>query len=298
LALCYDESAFVKGGAVVYIPQSGAKPATQKNRNTYPANATKRADTALVYALDVWTTDPSHLPLAETLEISYDKTDSVLGDHVSTLIEAAGDEIIYNWVRAFKPANNGGVIADNLPASKIVYTSGKLEDVNPVDGQTGQRNAVTADDVDLVQAMMNKDNVPKTERYALMESYMYKQFIKSLSQNQMSAFQGGADLEKGIVGMYAGFKFLDRSSVLAFSVTGEARIPGEALDGNDNLGCFFWQKNSVTKAMGETHMFDDKGNPLYYGDVFSTLLKFGGRCRREDWKGVAAIVQTGGAGQD
>lgn len=292
LALCYDESSFVKGGSVVYIPQAGAKPATQKNRNSYPATATKRADTALVYALDVWTTDPSHLPLAEQLEISYEKTDSVLGDHVSTLIEAAGDELIYNWVRAFKPASNGGVTADNLPASRKVATSGAATAVNPDDGQTGNRKAVHYRDVQKVQSMMNKDNVSKIDRYALFESYMYQQFIDSLTENQMAAFQKSADLEKGIVGTFAGFKFLDRSSVLAFTSAGEAVMPGEALNADDNLGCLFWQKNSVTKAMGETQMFDDKGNPLYYGDVFSTLLKMGGRCRREDWKGVVAIVQA------
>lgn len=292
LALCYDESSFVTGGSVVYIPQAGAKPATQRNRSVYPATATKRADTALVYALDVWTTDPSHLPLAEQLELSYQKTDSVLGDHVSTLIEAVGDEILYNWIRAFKPAVGGGVIADNLPASKKIPTSGAAAAVNSVDGQTGTRKALSYKDLQTAQAMMNKDNVSKGERYAMLESYMFQQFLDSLSSNQMAAFQGSADLKKGVVGEFAGFKILDRSSVLAFTSGGVAVSPGEALGATDNLGCLLWQKNSVTKAMGDTHLFDDKGNPLYYGDVYSTLLKMGGRCRREDWKGVISIVQA------
>lgn len=292
LALCYDESSFVTGGSVVYIPQAGAKPATQRNRSVYPATATKRADTALVYALDVWTTDPSHLPLAEQLELSYQKTDSVLGDHVSTLIEAVGDELLYNWIRAFKPAVGGGVTADNLPASKKIPTSGAASAVNSVDGQTGTRKALSYKDLQTAQAMMNKDNVAKGERYAMLESYMFQQFLDSLSANQMAAFQGSADLKKGVVGEFAGFKILDRSSVLAFTSAGVAVAPGEALGATDNLGCLLWQKNSVTKAMGDTHLFDDKGNPLYYGDVYSTLLKMGGRCRREDWKGVISIVQS------
>lgn len=292
LALCYDESAFVKGGSVVYIPQAGAKPATQKNRSVYPATATKRADTALVYALDVWTTDPSHLPLAEQLEISYEKTDSVLGDHVNTLVEAVGDELIYNWVRSFKPAVGGGVTADNLPNSKKIPTSGVDTAVNPDDGQTGTRKGLSYKDLQKAQAMMNKDNVSKIDRYAMLESYMYQQFLDSLSENQMAAYAGTADLSKGIVGSFAGFKIIDRSSVLAFTSAGVAVMPGEALSATDNLGCLLWQKNSVTKAMGDTEIFDDKGNPLYYGDVFSTLLKMGGRCRREDWRGVISIVQA------
>lgn len=292
LALCYDESQFVTGGSVVYVPQAGAKPTTVKNRSVFPATAVKRNDTAVLYALDVWTTDPSHLPLADQLEISYQKTDSVLGDHVNTLIEAIGDEMLYNWVRAFKPAAGGGTTADNLPASKKIGTTGEATAVNPVDGQTGTRKALTYADLDAAQAMMNKDNVQKTERYAMLESYMYKQFVNSLSTNQMAAFQQSADLAKGIVGEYAGFKILERSNVLSFTTAGVVNAPGAALAATDNLACLLWQKNSVTKAIGETKLFDDKGNPLYYGDVYSALLKAGGRCRREDWKGVIAIVQS------
>lgn len=292
LALCFDESKFVKGGSIVYVPQAGASPQTQKNRSVYPATAVKRNDTAVMYALDVWTTDPAHLPLTEQLEISYEKTDSVLSDHVNTLIEAAGDEILYSWVKSFKPTTGGGVAVDNLPASRKILTTGSATDVNPDDGQTGTRKGLHYKDLQKGQAMMNKDKVAKTERYAMLESYMYQQFLDSLSDNQMAAFQGAADLKKGIVGEFAGFKILDRSSVLAFNSAGAAVEPGEALGATDNLGCLLWQKNSVTKAMGDTHLFDDKGNPLYYGDIYSALLKLGGRCRREDWKGVISIVQA------
>lgn len=292
LALCFDESQNVKGGSVVYVPQAGAKPTTVKNRSVFPATAVKRNDTAVLYALDVWTTDPSHLPLADQLEISYEKTDSVLGDHVNTLIEAIGDEMLYNWVRAFKPAAGGGTTADNLPASRKIVTTGVDTAVNAIDGQTGTRKAFTYAELDAAQAMMNKDNVAKTERYAMLESYMYKQFVNSLTSNQMAAFQQSADLAKGIVGEYAGFKILERSSVLAYTSAGVVVAPGTALAATDNLGCLVWQKNSVTKAVGDTQLFDDQGNPLYYGDVYSSLLKAGGRCRREDWKGVISIVQV------
>jgi hypothetical protein len=51
-------------------------------------------------------------------------------------------------------------------------------------------------------------------------------------------------------------------------------------------------KESVTKAIGDTKLFQDMDTPLYYGDIHSGLVKMGGRCRREDWKGIAVIVQT------
>lgn len=289
--LCHDESQYVKGGAVVYIPQAGASPEVVKNRDTFPAEVSKRKDTAVMYALDDYSTNPTHMPWAEGMEISYDKTDSVLSDHTSTLAERIGDELLYNWLRGLKPTGNGGIEVEFLPESNMIFTSGDAEDVNPEDGQTGKRNAFSYKDLQKAQARMNKSNVPKENRYAMFESYMYQQFIDSLTPNQMAAFQQSADLENGIVGKFAGFNILERSAVLAFDQNNEPIIPGQALAGTDNLGVFCWQKDSVTKSMGEIGIFQDLGNPQYYGDVYSGIVKVGGRCRREDWKGVIAIVQ-------
>lgn len=292
IALCFDESKYVKGGSIVYLPQAGAKPNVTKNRGFGAATAVQRGDTAVMYALDVFTTDPTAITVAESMEISYEKTDSVLSDHTDTLAESIGDELTYNWIRGVKPAAGGGTTVEFLPASRQVATTGTATAVNPEDGQTGTRKAFTYKEVQAQQAKFNKDNVPRDNRYAMVESYMYQQFIDSLSANQMATFQASADLENGIVGKFAGFTFLERSSVLALTSAGVFRLPGEALAATDNLASIFWQKNSVTKALGDTKLFQDMDNPLYYGDIHSGLVKMGGRCRREDWKGVGIVVQS------
>ena len=48
---------------------------------------------------------------------------------------------------------------------------------------------------------------------------------------------------------------------------------------------------STTDDKGNLYRSDDEGNPLYYGDIYSFLLRLGGRIRRADNKGVLAIVQ-------
>lgn len=292
ISLCFDESKYVKGGSVVYIPQAGAKPNVVKNRAFGAATAVQRGDTAVMYGLDVFTTDPTAITHAEANEISYEKQDSVLGDHTNTLAESIGDELTYSWIRGVKPAVGGGTTVEFLPAGRRIPTSGADTAVNPEDGQTGTRKAFTYKEVQGMQAKFNKDNVPKDNRYAMLESYMHQQFIDSLSANQMAAFQASADLENGIVGKFAGFTFLERSSVLALTTGGVFRLPGEALAATDNLASIFWHKDSVTKALGDTELFQDMGNPLYYGDIHSGLVKMGGRCRREDWKGVGIVVQA------
>lgn len=292
LTLCFDESKYVQGGAVVYLPQAGANPNVAKNRAFGAQVAVQRGDTAIMYGLDVWTTDPTAITWAEGMEISYEKSDSVLSAITQTLAETIGDELIYAWVRGTLPAVGGGTTLEYLPVANQIVTSGAASAVNGVDGQTGTRKAFTYKEVQAMQAKFNKDNVSKDGRYAMVESYMFQQFIDSLSANQMAAFQGTADLANGIVGKFAGFTFLERSSVLALTSGGVFRLPGEALAATDNLASFFWHKDSVTKAMGDTKLFQDMDNPLYYGDIHSGLIKMGGRCRRQDWKGVGIVAQT------
>lgn len=292
IMLCFDESKYIKGGSVVYIPQAGTKPNTVKNRGFGAATAIQRGDSAILYALDVFTTDPTAITYSEVNEISYEKTDSVLGDHTDTLAEVTGDELTFSWIRGLKPAIGGGITVEYLPKGRRITTSGSDVTVNSVDGQTGTRKSCTYKELDLAQAIFNKDNVPKNDRYAMFESFMLKEFQNSLTNNQMAAFQQSADLANGIVGKYAGFTILERSTVLAFAQDGSPLVPGEALSATDNLATILWQKSSVTKALGDTKLFQDMDNPLYYGNIHSGLVKMGGRCRREDWKGVAVIVQT------
>ncbi|MDR3328404.1 MAG: hypothetical protein LBT04_09940 [Prevotellaceae bacterium] len=287
-----DESSFVLGGSVVHIPQAGTSPSVVKNRNTFPATAVQRGDSFVTYPLDVFSTDPTHVTWQEENEISYDKTDSVLNDHTNTLVEAIGDNMLYVWAKGLKPNGSGGFAADEIPAAAKIATAGTAAAVNPDDGQTGTRLKLTYAELQSAQAKMNKAGVPKKERYAMLESYMYQQFIDSLSANQMAAFQAAADLKNGVVGEFAGFKILERSSVLAFSSAGVLKVPGAALAATDNLACFCWQKQSVAKALGDIKPFAAIDDPTYYGDIFSALVKSGGRCRRGDWKGIIAIVQA------
>ncbi|MDR0814765.1 MAG: hypothetical protein LBN37_03320 [Bacteroidales bacterium] len=289
LAAAFDESSMVLGGSVVHIPQAGASPAVVKNRSSFPATAVRRADTFVTYALDVYSTTPSHVTWHEAHEISYDLTDSVLNDHVATLVEAIGDNMIYNWLNGLK--YDSGFVADVIPTGNRIPTSGASIAVTEA-GQTGTRKAFTYKELQSAQALMNKQNVPHEERYALIESYMLQQLIDSLSANQMAAFQATADLKRGVIGQFAGFNILERSHVASFTTAGALNPVGSALAATDQLASLCWQKQSVAKAIGDIKPFYDIDDPAYYGDIFSALVKIGGRCRRADWKGVVPIVQA------
>ncbi|MDR2472152.1 MAG: hypothetical protein LBD53_01130 [Tannerella sp.] len=289
--LATSENQYVLSGSVVHIPQAGNSPDVVKNRKTFPAVAMQRGDTNITYALDVYTTNPTHITWQEGAEINYNKTDSVLNDHVATLIEGIGDNIMYNWMNGLK-WNGTAYVPDVLPVANFIRTTGANTPVNASDGQTGQRKAFTYLDLARAEAMMNKQNVAKTSRYCLVESYMYQQLIDSLSSNQMAAFQQTADLKNGVVGRLCGFDIMERSSVLAFTAADAAVLPGQALGATDNLAALCWQKDCVATAQGDIVNFETLKDPLYYGDIFSMLVKIGGRCRRKDWEGLIPVVQA------
>jgi hypothetical protein len=286
LKFAVSEDNFVLGGSVVHIPQAGASPAVIKNRKQFPATAVRREDSFITYPLNVFSTDPTHITWHESYEVSYDKQDSVLGDHVATLAEATGDDMIYSWLQGYK----GGKTLETIPSTNVFFTTGDSRDVFE-EGQTGKRKKLTCKDIQNLAAKFNKMNVGKEGRYLMLESNMYQELIESLSENIAAAVQGAADLANGIVGKYCGFNIIDRSVVCNFTSAGVPIAPGEALQADSCVGGIAWQKDCVAVAMGDTKPFQNIDDPMYYGNIFSALVKTGGRCRRGDWKGIAAIVE-------
>jgi len=287
----FNESGHVLGGSVVHIPQAGVSPNVVKNRNSFPATAVQRSDSFVTYTLDVFTTDPNFITWAEENEISYDKMDSMLRDHVATLIETIGDYTLYNWIRGFK-WNGTAYAPETIPTANIIGTSGAAKAVNAEDGQTGTRLSFCYADLSKAQSKFNKLNIPKADRYCLVESHMYQELLDSLSQNQMAAFQQTANIKDGVLGRLCGFEIMERSAVLSFSDAGVPNLPGQALDEDDNIGALCYHKDSVAIASGDIKAFGPAEDPTFYGNVFSSLVKFGGRCRRANWEGLMVIKQT------
>ncbi len=277
LRFAFDDSQYVVTGRIVHIPQPGSKPAVVKNRNAFPGTAVRRTDTDVVYALDEYSTDPTHIPNIDQIHLSYSKQDSVLGDHMQVLDETVADDMLIKW---------GG-------NATIVETTGAA--VAPITGQTGNRKGFGHTDLKKLMIKMNTDNVPKTERYILIDDNMFEFFYDSLSENQTRDFSRFVDAENGIIGRLHGFNIMTRSSVLAATNANAIKALGSALAATDHLCSIAWHKNSVAFAIGDTKLFENTNDALYYGDVYSTLVMAGGRVRRDDAKGVYVIKQAASA---
>ena len=156
-----NDDMYVNQGKKVHIPNAGAPSGVQVNRTKVPATAAKRTDVDVEYTLDELTTDPIYIPHAETVELSYSKRNSVISQDRAALIEAAAEQLLYDWA----PASTSFVRTSG--AATAAYTA----------SATGNRKALV------------KDSLSAAARYNLA-SALYRQENFDGAREIMGSFDG------------------------------------------------------------------------------------------------------------
>lgn len=269
-----NDDMYVNEGKKVHIPNAGAPSGVVLDRDSLPATVYKRTDLDVDYTLHELSTNPILIPYADMVELSYNKRNSVIDQDRKELIFKAAEAMLANWLPA--------------AANRVQTTGQAVAAWTP--SATGLRKKITPADVAALQLRMNADNVPQTDRYLLLDANMYQQLLDGMTQTQAIGFFQAADVKRGVMGMLYGFEVMVRSTVYRFAADGTLKAYGAAGAATDLAGGLAWQRDSVSRALGEVKMFDQIDNPLYYGDVYSFLVRVGGAIRRYDKKGVYAIV--------
>jgi hypothetical protein len=280
LKFAYNADEYVLAGKVVHITRANSKPGVVKNRSSLPATVVSRNHEDITYALNEFTTNPELIKDAEKVELAYDKLASVLEQHFGTLNETVADEMIYNWVTSSGGVTDTSLQLRTLGAGTAAHTA----------SATGLRKALTKESLKAARTLMNKNKIPKQDRYALIDSDMMDQLMNDDDLKKRDSSME-LDIKNGIVTRLYGFDLIERSDVLVYDNTGTpvVKAPGAAGAAADNAAAICWQKNSVERALGEVKVFDDEGKPEYFGDVYSALVRMGGRIRRKE--GVVSIIQ-------
>lgn len=276
LSKAINADEFVNMGKVVHIPNAGAASGVVKNRTTYPATVNTREDLDLTYNLDEFTTNPIRIPHADTVELSYNKRESVVRQDRAKLINEVSESFLFSW----SPSGAGN----------ILKTQGDAV-LAHLDGATGNRKAFTKLSVNAAMLRFNRDDIPQEGRYLLLDADMYSQLLDSMTQKDADAFFALADLKKGIIGQLYTFNVMMRSKSLIYTSAGAPKAWSTAITATDNAGALAWHENSVCRSLGEVKAFENEGDPTYYGDIYSFLVRAGGRPMRSDVKGLLAIVQ-------
>ncbi len=268
-----DLSGFVEG-KTVHVPNAGVVPEVVKNRKQLPAQITQREDKDLDFNIHEYTTDPIVLVDAEKVELSYSKRESIIANSRMSLQESVHADLIYDWV----------------PSSPFAVKSSGSAVKAHIHGATGNRKAFTKDDVFAVKDVFDVQDIPQLGRCMLLDAIMYNQLLKTFSDSEAAAFRGLADLKRGIIGNYLGFDFYMRSKVAKASAAGNMKAwTSEAAA--DSAAGIAWQEGCVSRAIGQTKLFDNDNQAAYYGDVISALVRAGGQYMRNDKKGVCLIYQ-------
>lgn len=276
-----DRSEHVLNGKVVHIPQAGAKPKAAKNRNVYPVPLVQRNDDDVTYALNEFSTEATRISNAETVELSYDKMESVFGDHRGVLSEEIARDILAQWY----PSQNA-----NILRSSGVNAAAYLA------GQTGTRKLYTPADLAAAKTRMN--NTTKKEsgsRVAIMTEDAYNQ-IKSdpdvTDKNKMDAL--GAVWRDGDLVRLHGFDIVRTDVVPRFdnSATPVIKDADAANAASDNDAILCYDSNYVHRSVGTIQFFETLKDALAQGDIYSALVRAGGRKERKDEAGSVTIVQA------
>ena len=276
MSKAFNANDYVNQGKIVHIPQAGAASKVVKNRTELPAEVKMRTDSDLTYTLGAFTTDPILIPHADTVELSYNKRDSVLRQDKLALFDEVAKDFIFNW----SPAN-----------SHTIQTTGAAADGAPHATATGKRKALTRQDVANLMFRFNRDNIPQEGRYLLLDAAMYSELLNDLTTAEAQAFHAVADVKNGILGKFESFNIMMRSEAGLYTSAGPKSWSTAAAAG-DLGAALAWHEQSVVRALGEVKAFEQENAPEYYGDIYSFLIRCGGRIRRADNKGVWAIVQA------
>ncbi len=293
-----DESQYVVGGTVVHIPQAGAPSGVQRNRKQLPATITHRKDVDVTYALDEFTTDPRFIPNADKAELSYDKMESCMTEDMMSLHQLTAEAMLYNW----KPT--------------YFIKASKTKSADYLVHGSNLRTGVQVSDFSKAKTIFNKWNIPVADRYVILCEEMYDQLCNDVRNSENDNLSAIYDNVTGELRKLEGFTIFHRSTVLLASNSTLSAVSGtqyfkwtssdltysvedyaSIVDGSKNAGTsdcvygIFWSKSCVARAVGQTDMFEDTGNPTYYGDIYSFLQRLGGRARRGDGKGVLGLIQ-------
>lgn len=275
-----DHSAFVNY-KTVHIPQAGARPAVVAARSSLPATIAGRTDAEVTYSMIEYTTDPLLLPNIDTLQLSYEKRNSLIGNSIETLSDTIANKTLYTWAPLL--ANS-------------VRTSGTAVGTALAPSATGTRNGFALADLRAALRILDKSNFnPNEERFLIVPSDMYWQLMADAGISQYLQF-GTETQISGKLPMLLGCKIIVRSSVVVYDTSGVIKATSDtgvpsAPAITDNYGAILISRSAASRALGDIKVFSQEDRPDYYGSIFSALVMHGAAKMRTSGEGIVGIIQ-------
>lgn len=249
----------------LHIPSAGIDPKVLINNTTYPITIVEREDEDCVITLDLFETENTLVRRPETLEYSYDKLESVIGQHRSTLQASTARKAVH----AFAPSEDGK------------YT--------PVISTTGEsyngRKRLCANDILTLKERFDDALIPLEERYIILSP----KHVSDLLHEDLKLFKDITNLRNGEPFMFAGFGFFSFPYMPTYRAFKKVAFGENAEDGDLFASVAFYGKEGM-KADGELHAYMLENDPRERGTIVGFDKRFIAMPIRN--KGIGAIVSA------
>ncbi len=228
---------FVEGDTL-HIPSAGIDPEVLINNTTYPIPIVSREDTDNEITLDLFETQNTYIRRPEAIEYSYDKLESVIYQHRSTLQASTSKKAAH----AFAPLKD----TDKTP---VILTSGEI---------TNGRKRMTFEDLLRLKERFDNALIPLEDRYIIL----HPSHVTDLLLEDVKLFKQLTDIVDGEPMRFAGFgcyqfPFMPTYSEIDNVLT---KIPFDETQ-SDNFASVAFQAKEVMKADGEIHMYSRYDDP-------------------------------------
>lgn len=253
----------------LHIASAGIDPQVLINNTTYPINVVGRDDADNAITLDKFETENTLIRRPDALEYSYDKLESVIGQHRATLRKSV----------AMKAAHAYAPDGDTV-GTPVVTTTGAA-----VNG----RKRLTLVDILTLKERFDDAEIPLEERYIIL----HPKHVSDLLLEDTKLFKDITNLKEGEPFQFAGFGFYAFPHMPVYRLADGvySKVPFTAAkEAGDAFASVAFYAKEVMKADGEIYMYATEDDPKERATIVGFDKRFVALPMRG--KGIGAIVSA------
>lgn len=261
-----DLSALVEND-VINLAEAGMDPVVMINNTTYPIKVVQRIDSPISIELDKFETENTLVRRPEAIEYAYDKLESVIMGHRSTLTAKVAEKAAH----AYAPS-------EDSEYTPVISTTGSV---------TGSRKRLTYEDIITLKNRFDMAEIPLEKRYLVLAP----EHVTDLLLEDIKLFKDLTNLQNGVPYNFAGFFMLQFSRMPKYATESGKLVKTVFGAANSTSFCSFaFQGDEVMKADGEMYMYSINNDPKERGTIVGFDKRFVALPLRN--KGVGAIVSA------
>lgn len=234
----------------IHMPSAGIDPAVLINNTTYPIQIHERTDTDNVAVLDKFETENTHVHRPDAIEYSYNKLESVIRQHRSTLRAAVAKKAIH----AYAPSGD-------TESTPVILTTGSVNN---------GRKIMLFDDILTLKERFDDAQIPLEKRCLVL----HPKHVSDLLKSDIQFFKELTELENGTPKKFAGFSTYQFPFMPQYK-TVEGELKKAAFGTTDGyFASVAFQADEVMKADGDIYMYSREDDPEVRGTIVGFDKRF------------------------